>query len=162
MWVPYVLQAVKNMSEQSQVEQLTDILSHSSIRPLLLRPRWTWETSSLTNLNITHPYSRPWNDNSDPGRAKTILLNTVWYNLLADQPTKSRPDIFLRHKEDHTYDTQNAGTLCTLWCHRRCTRPARIMTIRHQTKHTPVVPNQTDCSPLKRAVFVWGPNLTRG
>lgn len=131
----YVLQAVKkNRSEQSQVEQLSQTQSCASIRLPFIQSRWTWETSSLTNLIITHPYLCSRDDNSYPGRARTILLNTVWYHLLTK--LMSCPDYFSSKRFDSVVSTTHAGAclLCSVITVAHVT--PRITAIRHHPHDT--------------------------
>lgn len=119
---------------------LIDILSYSSIRPPFLQSRWTRETSRLINLLILAYVLE--NDNSHPGRAQTILINSAWYHL---QPMLwlFYLEIFLCH-EDSTY-----GKMLATCLRCGCTCPTRIIKIRHHPKHTLVVSNQINCSCLK-------------
>lgn len=147
--VPYVnyrpLQAVRNMSEQSQVEQLSQ--TYCPIHPSVPFPEPgkhpAWQIWILGIL--TYSMSLNWHKWC-PGSTKTTLLNTVWYHLLIK--SMSCPEYFAQGfifalRTTHTATCwRSASTVVTSLMH------MSLIKIRHHQKHTLVVSNQINCSCL--------------
>ncbi len=145
--MPYVLQPVKNMSEQSQVELLSQ--TYCNIHP-------SDPCSSSPDEPGKHPVWEIWIlliliyvlEMITATMGEATLLNTVWYHLLIKP--MSCPDYFAQRffsvvKTTHTVKRRRPASL---WCHHRCTLPSRIIKIRNHPKHT-LVSNQINCSCLK-------------